>query len=86
MAFSPLPSSLEEALKEIKMWRETFTKQKFTPQPAQKPLTDEQSHQTLLDMAKHIETFGDETTTEQQLSAECLRFILERVAAHGIKE
>jgi hypothetical protein len=35
MAFSPLPSSLNEALKEIKMWREKFTKQKFTPQPKQ---------------------------------------------------
>lgn len=28
MAFSPLPSSLEEALKEIKMWRENHRKQR----------------------------------------------------------
>jgi len=37
-------------------------------------------------MAKHIETFGDENITEQALSAECIRFILERVTAYGIKE
>jgi hypothetical protein len=60
---------------------------KFYTKPQQlKPLTDEQAHQTLLDMANHIETFGDKTTTEQQLSAECIRFILERVDAHGTKE
>jgi hypothetical protein len=35
-------------------------------------------------MAKHIETFGPEDITEQQLSAECVRFICQRVAAHGI--
>lgn len=62
-----------------------------TPPPVaephkRKPLTDERSHQILLDMAKHIETFGDESTTEQALSAECIRFILERVSAYGIKE
>jgi len=57
-----------------------------TTPPQRKPLTDEEAHQTLLDMAKHIETFGDESTTEQQLSAECIRFILNRLAAHGIKE
>ena len=34
MAFSPLPSSLEEALNEIKMWREKYTRQKFNT-PAQ---------------------------------------------------
>jgi hypothetical protein len=28
MAFSPLPSSLEEALKEIKMWRENHKQQR----------------------------------------------------------
>jgi hypothetical protein len=28
MAFSPLPSSLEEALKEIKMWRENHRQQR----------------------------------------------------------
>jgi len=28
MAFSPLPNSLEEALKEIKMWREKYTQQR----------------------------------------------------------
>jgi len=53
-------------------------------QPAPVPLTDEQAHQILLDMAKHIETFGPEDITEQQLSAECVRFICQRVAAHGI--
>ena len=60
-----------------------------TSPPAQRTwvgLTDDRSHQILLDMAKHIETFGDESTTEQALSAECIRFILERVTAHGIKE
>jgi hypothetical protein len=57
----------------------------LTSPPAQrKPLTDEQAHQILLDMAKHIETFGPEDITEQQLSAECVRFICQRVAAHGI--
>lgn len=50
-----------------------------------KPLTDEQAHQTLLDMAEHIESFGTTETTDQQLSAECIRFILERVT-HSIKE
>jgi len=28
MAFSPLPNSLEEALEEIKMWREKYTQQR----------------------------------------------------------
>ena len=51
-----------------------------------KPLTNDRAHQILLDMAKHIETFGDENITEQALSAECIRFILERVTAYGIKE
>ena len=56
------------------------------PQRTWVGLTDDRSHQILLDMAKHIETFGDESTTEQALSAECIRFILERVTAHGIKK
>ena len=37
MAFSPLPSSLEEALKEIKMWREKYRAQR-------KPLTDDEMY------------------------------------------
>ena len=49
-------------------------------------LTDEQAHQTLLKMAKHVETFGNESTAEQALSAECIRFILEQVDVHSIKE
>jgi hypothetical protein len=57
-----------------------------TSPPQRKPLSDEQAHQTLLDMASHIEDFGNEDTTQEQLSGECVRFILERVAAHGIKE
>lgn len=65
---------------------ERITKQARAVLAQRKPLTDEQAHQTLLDMGKHMETFGDESTTEQQLSSECIRFILERVAAHNIKE
>jgi len=60
---------------------------KALEQPEQrKPLTDEEAHKTLLGMAEHIETFGDANTTDQQLSAECIRFILDQVAAHGIEE
>lgn len=51
---------------------------------AREPLTDEQAHQLLLDMASYIERFGDGTETEAQVSAEAVRFIVERVAAHGI--
>jgi transcription elongation factor Elf1 len=58
---------------------------KRTSPPPRQPLTDEEAHQTLLDMSAHIESFGDENTTEQQLAAECIRFIVGRVTAHGIK-
>jgi len=51
-----------------------------------KPLTDAEAHKTLLGMVEHIELFGDANTTDQQLSAECIRFILDQVAAHNIKE
>lgn len=60
-----------------------------TPPAAQRPwrgLTDAEAHKTLLGMAEHIELFGDANTTDQQLSAECIRFILDQVAAHNIKE
>lgn len=55
-----------------------------TAQP--KPLTDEQAEQILLDMAAHVEKFSNESATDVQMSGECIRYILERVAAHGIKE
>jgi hypothetical protein len=50
---------------------------------AQKPfvgLTDEEAHQILHNMAGHMQVFGGEATTEQQLSGECLRFIFAEVA------
>ena len=37
MAFSALPSSLEEALNEVKMWREKYTRQKFNPPTKPEP-------------------------------------------------
>ncbi len=46
MAFSPLPSSLEEALKEIKMWREKYKAQR-------KPLTHEQRVDLLAKFEAH---------------------------------
>lgn len=55
-----------------------------TAQP--KPLTNEQAEQILLDMAAHVEKFANESATDVQMSGECIRYILERVAAHGIKE
>ena len=48
------------------------------------PMTDAEAHQTLLDMAANIEKFGDGTESNEQLSSECIRFILERVDHHGI--
>jgi len=51
-----------------------------------KPLTDEQANRILLDMADHVEKFCKEDSTENQMSGECIRYILKRVAAHGIKE
>ncbi len=54
-----------------------------TPPAAQRQwvgLTDEQSHQILHNMAGHMQVFGGEATTEQQLSGECLRFIFAEVA------
>jgi len=79
-----IDATLEEAQKN---WPDRQHQPLYTsPQRTWVGLTDDRSHQILLDMAKHIETFGDESTTEQALSAECIRFILERVTAHGIKE
>jgi uncharacterized Zn finger protein (UPF0148 family) len=49
------------------------------------PLTDEQAHRILLDMADHAEKVCKEEYTQDQLSGECVRYILARVAAHGIK-
>ena len=47
------------------------------------PMTGE-AHKTLLDMAANIEKFSDGTESDEQLSSECIRFILERVDHHGI--
>jgi hypothetical protein len=46
-----------------------------------KPLPEGAAHQILLDMAEHIEKWGDHESTEDQVSAECIRFIFERVTA-----
>ena len=49
-------------------------------------MTDSEAHQTLLDMAANIEKFGDGTESNEQLSSECIRFILERVDNHCITQ
>jgi hypothetical protein len=48
MAFSPLPSSLEEALKEIKMWRENHKQQRTWV-----GLTEEDKHAIEIDAAEN---------------------------------
>ena len=58
----------------------------YTHPQQTKPLTDEQANRILLDMADHVEKFCKEDSTENQMSGECIRYILKRVAAHGIKE
>lgn len=58
----------------------------YTSPPRRQPLTDEESHQTLLDMAQHVEEIGTDAWTNQKISAECIRFILKRVEAIDIKE
>ena len=53
MTFSPLPSSLEEALKEIKMWRE-----KYRAQRTWVGLTDKEIDQGLLRTNYAMQTAG----------------------------
>lgn len=48
------------------------------------PLTDAEAHEILLDMAKHIEDFCDDTHTGEQLSQEAVRFIVGKASARNI--
>jgi hypothetical protein len=43
-------------------------------------LSEEQAERILLDMAEHVDTFGSDESTPGDISKECIRFILDRVA------